>query len=240
MIARWMLVLLLAQFSAVPARGDEALFLSWGDCGPAPGSFKQNRGECGLMVSTPLYCAFEVGQTLDGVLGVEIVIDVQVEPPTLPDWWRYDAGGCMQGLLHADADFASVSECLDAWQGNASAIVQDYLTGQPYGAANQARIKLVVAVPSPDAVVLSSGVVYYAARLLFPTSMLGCQGCSQSACLVLNSMLVRRLPGQPGGDVFLEAPAPSQGNWALWQDGAECALVPVRQHSWGQIKSLYR
>ncbi|TMQ69683.1 MAG: hypothetical protein E6K80_10900 [Candidatus Eisenbacteria bacterium] len=68
-----------------------------------------------------------------------------------------------------------------------------------------------------------------------------CSGCGLDACLVLNSMWVRRVPGAPGGDVFVSAAAPDGGNMATWQgSGADCAAVPTKPSSWGRIKALYR
>jgi hypothetical protein len=62
------------------------------------------------------------------------------------------------------------------------------------------------------------------------------------ACLVLNSILVRRSPGAVGGDSFVSTPGPGDANRATWQGtGADCSAVPVRRQStWGAVKSLYR
>jgi hypothetical protein len=189
----------------------------------------------------PLYCAFQVPETLDGVLGVEIVIDIQHSQAALPNWWRYEPGGCMEFKLSADVQSGGGVSCIDPWQGNATALVQDDILGAPGGSPSMARIKLVVAVPSAAAVVLLDSVVYTGARLLLPASELQCAGCDRAACLVLNSIVIRRLPGLPGGDAFLQVPAASNGNWAHWNGNAtDCTAVPVTARSWGQIKALYR
>ena len=43
-------------------------------------------------------------------------------------------------------------------------------------------------------------------------------------------------------EVTLETSGPSHANWVTWRggSGADCAAVPVRARTWGQIKSLYR
>jgi hypothetical protein len=227
---------------AAPAIGSEALFLSWEDCGPAPGSSQLITGACGDGPPVPLYCAFQVPVAIDGVLALEMVIDVQHSDAALPSWWRFDPGGCMEWRLLADTQFGGVSStCTDPWNGGAFALVQDYLVGQPGNDPSRARIKLVTAIPSPSAVVLASDVVYHGARLLLPAGEVACQGCGQAACLVFNSILIRRLPGSPGGDVYLETPAPGDGNWAHWGGtGSACSAVPATGTSWGQIKALYR
>jgi hypothetical protein len=225
---------------ATTAPAAEALHLTWRDCALGAGAVTNEQGNCGPADRSALYVAFQPPQTLDGVLGVEIVIDVQHSDPVLPNWWRFDVGGCMESQLLADADFTTEAACEDPWLGNAGAVVQGYLPGEPRGGFNQARIKVVSVVPPESSVQLLGDRVYYAARLVFPGSFT-CGGCQGAACLVLNSILVRRLPGQPGGDVLVQTPAAGSGNWATWEEaGADCSAVPVVGHTWGQIKALYR
>ena len=97
----------------------------------------------------------------------------------------------------------------------------------------------------PDARTLAAGTLYYAARVLLEnqntTGAGSCSGCDGIACLVLNSIRIKRLPGAVGGDVLLEQPAPDGGNMATWHGtAANCAAVPVHVGSWGRIKALYR
>ena len=59
---------------------------------------------------------------------------------------------------------------------------------------------------------------------------------------MLNSIIIGRQDGSPGGNFFLQTPGPGEANWARWQGGggANCAAVPVRNRAWGQLKGLYR
>ena len=68
-----------------------------------------------------------------------------------------------------------------------------------------------------------------------------CAGCLRGACLVLNSVQLGRLPGASPTLVTVVPTSGGTPGIATWQNGhAECAAVPVRNRTWGAIKSLYR
>jgi hypothetical protein len=116
----------------------------------------------------------------------------------------------------------------------------------PRGGSNQARITLGFSVPSNQSRTVNAVDMYYAARLVISNQgTSACLGCSGAACLVLNSIRVLRPPrplGVPSADVLLTEAGTSNGNWAGWQTltAGSCQAVPVRNATWGRIKSLYR
>jgi len=176
-----------------------------------------------------------------------VVVDIQHSGLALPDWWRFDGGGCRQGNLTAEPNPGGKTACTDMWQGTgAIAGVQAYLPTEPRGADSQARIKISVNVLPAEAVSVDGTSTYYGVRLTVlrgrTVGALACVGCGEPACLVLNSIAVGRLPNSTGGDYFLQTPGAPDANWARWQggSGADCTAVPVRNRAWGQIKSLYR
>ena len=231
----------------VAARAAEGIYLSWNDC--VRGSYTSNLNfSCNTNVGQgELYCAFTMPQPADNVVAVEIVVDVQHASAALPDWWRLDPGGCREGvILDAAADFPGRTACLDMWQGAATpaiAQVAGYKPTEPRGADSQARIKVTGSVLPQYAVSVDGTSMYYAARIILKYDKTvgagSCAGCSEAACLVLNSILIGRLAG---GDLFLQTPGAGAANWALWRGGAgaNCAAVPVRNRAWGQLKGLYR
>jgi hypothetical protein len=240
---------LLTVRSPGPARADEGLFLTWNDCALA-GSAPHNRNGTCLSNSgeQSLYCAFRMPFAVDSVLGLELVVDVQHSAASMPAWWMFGSGGCRAGYLRAGFDFTALSSCADFLLGNAAGGLQDYTVGQPRGGANQARIRVAAALlPSFGYATLDATSLYYAAKLTLtnnntvaPAAV--CDGCLGPACLVLNSIIVRRQPGAIGGDITLTTPGPGDANFATWQGGAgaNCTLVPVRAVTWGRIKGLYR
>ncbi len=234
--------------SAVPARATEGLFLTWVDCALAPGSPHDLSSSClSNLGSQDLFCAFRMPFPTDSVLGVEIVVDVQHANATLPDWWRFDNVGCRAGELRAGTDFPAASPCVDFFQDEAFSDLQGYYLTEPNGESNQASIRVAASLlPSAGYVQLDSSSMYLGVRLNISNALTvgvtPCGGCLDPACLVLNSVLVRRQPGAEGGDVFLSVPGPDDANWATWQGGmgANCAAVPVRPVTWGRLKELYR
>lgn len=219
----------------------DTLRLRWDHCEGAD----QRSFDCQLnSADHPLAVALEVQTTLDSVLAVEVVLDVQIEGTSLPDWWALAPGGCRAGALRADTQFAGGSACADPWGGAAPAQVQGFLAGQPRGGPGQARILAVVGVPSNQVVTFSPGQVYDLIRVVLRSTQSAgtgaCPGCATAACIVLNSVRIVRLPqSDPVPDIASDGGA---GVWARWQAGttAACLAVPVRNKTWGSLKSLYR
>jgi hypothetical protein len=243
------LALALAALAPARACADAALYLAWNDCRPSGNAISNYDFSCDTEAGfEELFCAFSLPfATGADVLGVIAVLDLQHSAATLPDWWRLaKAGDCRSGYLSTSGDFTRNADCVDPWLGQAVAEVQGYDVGQPHGGAGQARIKVACGVVPSLARTLDATRVYYGIKLViqntYSTGSGVCAGCRETACLVLNSIEIKRTQGAPGGDLFLETPGPNQGNWARWQGGvgADCGLVPVHSVTWGRVKSLYR
>ena len=235
-----------AVLATVPAGAAEGLYLTWNACAFEPQASPVRMFACDTNADTMrIHAAFTVAQPVDSVIGLEVVVDIQHESPTLPDWWRFDAGGCRAGALRTDVQFGNVVRCADPWTGDGVASFPSYTVTQPRGGANQARIKAGVGVLPSDPRILAADTPYNAVRIgivtIQTTDTGACTGCAGKACLVLNSIWIKRVPGAEGGDVFVSTPGAGQANWATWQGaGADCAAVPVRRSTWGAVKSLYR
>lgn len=242
-------LILLASIAPVPARAEAALYLTWNDCGTSESAASDFAFACDTEGGfEELFCAFRMPfATGADVVGVIAVVDIQHQAATLPDWWRLaKVGDCRSDYLSASGDFTLNAGCSDPWLGQAVAEVQAYNAGEPRGGGGQVRIKAVCGVVPALAATLDATSVYYGLKLVIQnTRSTGagvCAGCREGACLVLNSIEVERTARAPGGDLFLATPGPNNANWARWQGGvgADCALVPVRNVTWGSVKSLYR
>ena len=244
------LLLLAGCLAAGPAASaTEGLYLTWNDCALDPGASHDVTNTCDSdLGQKTLYCAFTVPALVDSVLGLQVVVDLQHSEASLPDWWRLEVAGCRAGELRADFNFPSQSGCGDTFQGLAVGGLLGYYPAQPRGGANQAHILVAASrLPGYGYMRFEPDVMYHGARLTIsnvgtvaPQTV--CAGCSGSACLVLNSVLIQRQPGAAGGDVFIGQPGPDDANFATWQGGstAGCVAVPVRAVTWGRVKSLYR
>lgn len=237
-------ILALACFVIPRAQGAEALYLSWNDCPGGFGSTQSRVFGCGTNNGAEnLIAAFSVAQPLDSVIGIEAVVDIQVAADSLPPWWQLGAGGCRDGLLSANENFTSDTTCADPWKDTGVAVVQDFQLHQPRGGTSQARIEAVVSIPAPNIARLDAGTTYYGVRLVISHEFsIACTGCQFPACIVLNSIWLRRVPGAPGGDLLLTVPGASDGNFARWQNGqqGDCQAVPVHRVTWGRLRSFYR
>jgi hypothetical protein len=237
---------LLLLLAAAPARAG-GLALGWNDClNNGAGNSVQGFACNTELGSHLLYCSLVAPQPVDSVLGVRIVIDLQMDSASMPDWWRVDPGGCRDGALQADVNFGALPTCRNMWLNTPSGGFESYTVGMPRGGANQARLELSFAVPSNQALSLNDVDMYYVARVvLSDASTTLCTGCSTSTCLVLNQItLLRppRPPGAPSADVVITNPFQGTSSWAGWQamSAGSCQSVPVRNSTWGAVKSLYR
>ena len=232
---------------AVPAAAfDGQIYLSWDDCALG-GAGTADLGTACLFDegNSSLYCAFTLAQPIDDVVGVEVTVDLQHSQGSLPDWWRLQGkGDCRDQSLFASGDFSTESVCTDPWR-NLGAGVAIYTPGLPRGQSSQARMRGFYAIQADSARVLDAGAMYYGLELLISnqrTAFPGCAGCLQPACLVLNQVKLLRGAKSIPTEVTLETSGPAHANWVTWRggSGADCAAVPVRARTWGQIKSLYR
>ena len=224
---------------AVHAQG---IAIAWHDCrSPGGAGFSsQNYGCTSNIVTIPLFPSFTLESSVDSVYSMELVIDVVVAADPLPEWWHTEPNACRANGWAADASFAG--SCADTWTGTGSAAWQGWLPGQPGSQSNHGRLLIAASVLPENAVALDPLVAYTACRVLLRTnSTTDCPGCAVDACLVLNSILLRRLPGSSVEEVLLSVPESVGSNMVSWQGNtADCQAVPVRRTTWGAVKALYR
>jgi len=226
-----------------PAAG---LSLAWQDCRTA-GSVAANNAAFGCAVDIqeiPLFPSFTLAAAIDSVYSMELVIDVDVDADPLPAWWHMEPGGCRANAWTADAALAG--SCTDGWNGRGNAAFQGWIPGTPAGASpgRHARLLVAAGVLAADAVHLDANVPYTACRVLLRTvNTVACNdGCATPACMVFNSLLIRRLHLPSDEEVFLSGPEVGGSDRVVWQGGvgADCQAVPVRRTTWGAVKALYR
>jgi len=228
------------------AAADGQIYLTWDDCA-AQGLHNQASACLSNEGSTMLYSSFVLDGAVDGVVGIQVTIDLQHSASAMPDWWRLQGPGeCRDGALHVSGAFGIAEvACEDPWRQLGGGEVL-YDVGVAPRQPNQARIVGTWAIPADSARALRAGVLYYGlkfridnARTVFPGE---CPGCNQPVCLVLNRVELLREFGADPPLVALETSGPDEARRATWLGGAgaSCEAVPVRARTWGQIKSLYR
>jgi len=172
---------------------------------------------------------------------------------------------CRNGALAAPitdvGNVPTATSCAnDAWNGNGGSTSGgvDFLhpfpynaTGGPNGTGNSAadslrwaRFKFVMAIGPGNDLALTAGTEYFVIALRISntktTGAGNCLGCADAACLVLNKLEILSAPS--GVATLTNDIGSGSASTITWQggSGANCAAVPVRNTTWGQIKSFYR
>ena len=237
--------LLTACFTARPAAG-AGLSIAWDDCRPPLGFGNNNKafGCASDINELPLFPSFSIPTSIDSVYSMELVIDFNVagvETDPLPPWWLM-APGCRANAWAADAT-ASFS-CTDAWDGKGTGSFQGWIPGTPGSSSRHARLLVAVGTLPQDAVTLLGNATYTACRIILRTvNTVACNdGCSTPACMVFNSLLIRRLHTPADEEILISGPEMGLSDRTFWQGvgGADCTAVPTRRTTWGAVKALYR
>jgi hypothetical protein len=111
------------------------------------------------------------------------------------------------------------------------------------GVPNRARIRTICAIPGSTSINGTDEYYFFKVSInnTRSTGNGSCAGCSDGACIVLNSIQVTQTAGV--GDYTLTNPLTPQH--IQWQGGGniggQCpAATPARSATWGSVKSLYR
>jgi len=226
---------------AGPASAQSGVNLSWNDCGSAGTMLRTfacntNTGDHTMVAS---FACTGVTQ-LTALAGV---IDLCSMDPVLPAWWQMRRpDSCRPNAISASFDFTggAYNGCTDYWQGQATGTMT-YTYGQSWG-FNGARIVASATIPQEAATALENGVEYYAFRITIRNDATvgdgACARCQANVCIILNSVELYQPTGV--GNFFISGPLTR--DYMHWQGQVvDCPfVVPARNRSWGQIKSLYR
>jgi hypothetical protein len=156
----------------------------------------------------------------------------------MPDFWEFQGGGCSgTSNFTYSADFSANINCADLWFGLASGGGQYGGVGGPVPDGSRARIKWSWFVVPGDARNVVGGTEYYMSRMLLRNARaLACTGCSVPVCVVYNE---DKLSDLSGGNRTITNPDFITFNDAT--GASQCpGATPTQNHSWGQVKALYR
>lgn len=238
----WMVVLLTALLAppvvaSPPTAG--GVSVSWGDaCWSDAGAASNLTWACDSNTygGIRMTCSFQLDAGTSDFYGVGVFMNGMTETSQVPDWWKlgdnytYD---CRMNLLSLSADGSFSSACVSPWQGVQAGGIGLY-------AWDCDRMYVNGCWAMQDPVALDAGVEYFALqfRISAARTVGGCAGCSVPAIWALHRIEVSR----SGGTWYLDSPY-SGGNQCLtWQSSTlSCWYpLPVRNATWGQLKSLYR
>ena len=254
---RWLPVVMLltglALITTAPTVfAQEGLKLSWDQCQANGASSLDKTFACDTNLGSATFVvSFTAPDSISLFTSTETVLDLISQTATLPDWWKLrnqtgQTGQCRNGALSVSADFLSgYTGCTDPYMGAGAGGITSYLVGQNGPAT--ARLRVTFSIPTANQIPLNPGEEYYAMRstITYVKTVAGtgsCTGCNVPVCMVLNGVKVIQPALTIGGNVQIKDPIPPATRAITWQGGtgADCNLVPTRNHTWGEIKALYR
>jgi len=240
-----------ASFAATAHAGTVGgINFSWNDCGSFGGQDRTiacttNNG-ANIIVASLVATA-----GLDSVAAAVGVVDLTSALDPLPSWWDLQNGtGCRPSSASAIfAGFPGTGNCADYWNGQALG-GYDYVTANVFdntasaSPTNHARFRCVCAEAFSATAPMDIGIEYYMFEMSInnaKTVNSSCTGCLVPVCLYFNSLECDQPDSHAVVPVFTAAPAGGR-QFVTWQGGAgaNCASVPTRNRTWGQVKSLYR
>jgi hypothetical protein len=241
------------SFLALSAGGAGAagIDLGWDDCpgGAAYSVIKTFACNTNVGVNT-MVGSFVAPEGVVAMSSNEIVMDVQTGGLALPAWWKMATGQCRPATSVAGTfDFTGGPfTCYDYWQAGAIGALNWSVLPTT---TNRCRIKGVFALPAGDERITSilegTHVYSFKGRIINAqsTGLGACAGCSDEACIVLNSIRINQPASSGHTQIHLSNPATVQHViWQAWSTGNpvyQCPTVtPTKTRSWGSIKALYR
>ncbi len=222
--------------------------LTWNACASEGGAANKDFACNSNAGTNVLYASFVLATDQPLCTGIEATVEVSASTDSLPSWWQlFNVGSCRRTSLSASFDFSNDSgtSCTDMWQGAGVGGLGAYHTywttpRVPSGAANQASIRLGAAVPITSPLQLTSGIEYYAFKLMVnnakSTGAGSCSGCATPGCILLSELNVVQSDNQH--EALTEA---QTSNRVTWQAAATCPGAMARQNiTWGQVRSVMR
>lgn len=223
--------------------------LAWSNCfGEGTGTSNRTFACTANTGSNILVTSFVLPADLTQVSGNELVLDVLTTSNPIPPWWSFrDAGSCRQTSMAANTSQNPADVvCVDWASGQSAGGIGAYsnelgtIDGSLLNQHRRIKIAIAVPLPLPD---LVGDTEYFSTNITINNQKTvgtgACAGCAEPVCIVFNSILITRPVG--AGDLKLSDPTTPGSNIVTWQGvGPNCQLVPTRNVTWGNVKSLYR
>lgn len=222
--------------------------LTWVDCiGGAPQT--SVNFNCAANSNVNLQFQFKLPVPMGAFVAATAFVDYQNSSGTpLSSFWHYEAGSCQMlaatkgvGMFDAlDASGGSCPNLLDVWGGDGTAGSEQIAAyGTDFHRPGNGYFILVDA--RPDAVpVTATPDNYWLFRLNFRTNnRAACPGCSDAGVILWQRLQMESNDGAP--PVILDSPD-KLTNCDQVNGGqvSLCGVVPAKNTTWGQLKSLYR
>lgn len=241
-------LLLLTLVASVAAAG--GVSMSWGDyCSQSDGGPWNLTWACrsDTFTGIRMSCSFKPDQSHADFIGLSVFLAGMSEAPTVPDWWQLGPGGCREGALTLSTDGSTMTggpeACIDPWGGAATGTLD-------YWGVTESILYVTATCNLDQPVAIEAGLKYFACQFrvdAHKTVSGECWGCLAPGIFGIRAIELRFAGGaEPevldmpfAGDSRCLSYMNTSGydHMCGWPWGY---VVPVRNSTWGQVKSLYR
>lgn len=229
-----------ALLCVAPAARATGVNLFWNECA-AGGGVSNVNWACNSNVGLhALYGSVVPPPGITRATGVQVVVDLLTQDPGFTAWWAFRGVGACRIGLNVSGDLSGTPGCSDFLRALGGPGTTTFTRGFA-GMSDRARITTTFLYDSSLAVPVEGDREYYAVRYtILNSNTIGanaCTGCTDGVCLVLNSVAITQVGPLP----TIVVSGAASNDHATWQGGlsGDCALVPVKNRTWGAIKSLY-
>jgi hypothetical protein len=244
---------------AAPTVFAAGLDLTWRACSTDPGSTSFAVLDCAAPggAAIDLFGCFQIAATQDSVVAMDCILNLGVQDPNGPpldDFWHFESGGC-NDLANGSA-VVSITRPDTLCSGTVSPWTRQTTFGFGYFAASSScKAAFLLSIVQERALTLLANTNYFAFKMTLVTTQAAengtgkCLGCSYPGFLVWSSATLANIRGGGGNPYFVDGPGlvsscmtfnPGASCWCNTDCFLSCPLVPVRNKTWGQLKSLYR
>jgi len=243
----------LLALSATTAHALSGLNLYVGDCGGGTASTSVSNA-CTSNTGTAMNLVGSVvlPASMADFVGCSSIVDVQTDAVVIPDWWRADGAGCRPGAITGLMDATVSPSCATIWDGLSNVLpVFAVLAFDPSRIGNEiptsrVRLDMGAAISTLTGVPLVAdgstelGVVRFTVSRARSAGAGACGGCAAAACIVLTEVNLQPISTT---EPWIRITNAIGSNHVVYNDGLvlSCpSAVPVRNHTWGALKALYR
>ena len=207
---------------------------------------------CNTNIGTAtMTCSFATGGDRPLFVGIEADLEGRTESATVPDWWQLGVGQCRATAISTSENFLSAPQigCVDVWADQAQGGLVSYDWGPLWGGNDRVHVQVAYAVPANKPIPLTADLEYYACQVQISYAMtVGAGSCTGCATPMNWKLCPVRVKQSDGSYEDLTEVLPGGNQCLRWQhsvlpcSAALCPLVdlPVRNSTWGQLKSFYR
>jgi hypothetical protein len=188
--------------------------------------------------------SFKLDADIEDYINFDTYVEGVFEAGLIPDWWKLSIttdcrGATTNSWAHTSATPGS---CVDPFEGTATG-------GGGYGYLTTSQVQIEAVYTVATGVHVTAGDEVYMSTFAFKNyKTVGtpkCDGCAGGAVFgLLKALIGREFAPVPNNVIKLQDPFEGGNACLRWQHGwtgQPCnPPVPVRNTTWGQVKSLYR